>query len=341
MMQNKIHGWRSKLFFLVRLLVSAGLVVYLLTVINWSRAFNSISRSDKLLLIGVPLITLGSFAVSALRWKTILADNQVQFPWFQAFRGYVLALFYGTFLPGVLGGDAIRIGICVQKTRCSVSTSTAAVLLERFGGVVSLFCLLFLAYFSSPQLINDLLAIRNNQFVFWIAVSALTGMMILIITRSLWFHWLPESHSNSFSGQLIRLIRSFASTLVTLQNRSLFIILIYCILFQLFDIAATFTLSDAIGLHLSPITFFIVLPLTYLVLMLPISLGGLGLREGSMVFLLSRFGISASDAIMLSFLIYLNRMIIGLMGGSFHFLELLIAKRQANSQANSFLPQNK
>jgi len=316
---------RGRLYFLARLLVSAGLVFYLAWIVDWRRAFDSIGRADKLLLAFVPLITLTSFAASALRWQTILADSGVRLPWFQAFRGYVLALFYGTFLPGVLGGDAIRVGICVQKTHCPVGTATAAVLLERVGGVVSLFCLLFFAYFAVPQQMNGLLSVQSGRLIFAAGAAGFVLLLVVILTRTLWVRWLPDSQSASWAGRLVRFVRSFAATLAVLHRRSLWIILFYCIIFQLFDIAATFTLARAIGLQLSPAVFLIVVPLTYLVLLLPVSLGGLGVREGTMTFLLSHFGVSTSEAVLLSFLIYLNRMLIGLLGGGLQLIALSVA----------------
>lgn len=333
MMQNKAGGPRGWLFFLLRLLVSSSLIIYLLWMMDWPLAFDSIIRSNKLLLFIVPLITLGSFWVSALRWKAILADSQIAFPWFRAFRGYLLGVFYGTFLPGVLGGDAVRVGICVRETHCSIGTSTAAVLLERVGGVVSLFCLLFFANLVSPQILSTLLPLQDNQLISWIGMTGLSAVVIVIITRRVWIRWLPEGQISSIPGKMLRFIRISASTLATLQNRSLFIILIYCILFQIFDILITFTLSRAMGLQLPLMTFFIVLPLTYLVLMLPFSLGGLGLREGAMVFMLSRFGVAPTEAAMLSFLIYLNRVIISLWGGGFQLFETL-TRHKPEQQVN-------
>lgn len=324
MTQNKM---RSHLFFILRFLVSAGLVAYLLWVIDWTRALDSINRSNKLLLVIVPLITLGSFGVSALRWKIILADSRIHLPWFEAFRAYVLALFYGTFLPGVLGGDAIRIGICVDRTHCPVGTSTAAVLLERIGGVVSLFCLLFFSYSISPEVLNNLIPVQDNQLILGIGISGIVGLVVVIISRSRWIGWLPEQRSNSLADNILGFLRSFATTLAKLHIRSLLIILVYCMVFQVLDIMASFTLARAIGIQLSPLTYFVVIPLTYLVLMLPISLGGLGLREGTLAFLLSRFGVATSDAVMLSFLIYLNRMIIGLVGGGLQLLGLFIGNK--------------
>lgn len=322
-MQKVKNNLQGRLFFLLRLLVSLGLMIYLCLSINWAQARESIVRSDKILLMTVPFITLGGLMLSALRWKTILVDSQVHFPWFKAFRGYVLGLFYGTFLPGVLGGDAIRIALCIYETRCSAGISAAAVLLERIGGVISLFCLLFFVNITSPNLFSVLLTIQDHQLISAVGICGLVGVLVMVATRSTWLRPLPDSSSGSIRGKIMHFLYVFVSTFGSLKNRSLLVILVYCILFQTFDIFATFVLSRAIGLQLNLLVFFIVIPLTYLVLMLPFSLGGLGLREGTMAFLLSHFGVSFSDAVMLSFLIYLNRMLIGLLGGTWQMIGVM------------------
>lgn len=326
-MTQKTSPLHSRLFFIFRLLVSSGLLIYLVWVIDWTHAVEVIRQANLLFLLIAPLITLCSFIIGALRWMTILTDNQVRFSWFQAFRAYVLGLFYGIFLPGVLGGDAIRIGICVQKTKCSVSTSTTAVLLERIGGVVSLFSLVFFTQLVSPRTYHTLLPLRENRVLSWLGILGLLSIFVVVISRKAWIKWLPKAKPDTIKGKLIHQIYLSASTLATLSDKSLLIILGYSILFQLFDISVAFVLSSAIGLQLSFVSFVIVIPLTYLVLLLPISLGGLGLREGTLAFLLSRFGVPASEAVMLSFLIYINRMIVGLLGGGFQLAEVAFTKK--------------
>jgi uncharacterized membrane protein YbhN (UPF0104 family) len=60
--------------------------------------------------------------------------------------------------------------------------------------------------------------------------------------------------------------------------------------------------------------FLAVFPIVYILTVLPISLGGLGVREGVFVYLLTRAGIQASDAVMVSLLIYLNRVLVNSSG---------------------------
>jgi glycosyltransferase 2 family protein len=74
-------------------------------------------------------------------------------------------------------------------------------------------------------------------------------------------------------------------------------------------------------IHL-PFSYFLILfPIVYLATVLPISIGGIGVREGVLVYFLSQSGVPTSDAISLSFLVYMNRMISALIGGGIQLMD--------------------
>jgi glycosyltransferase 2 family protein len=66
--------------------------------------------------------------------------------------------------------------------------------------------------------------------------------------------------------------------------------------------------------------FLMVMPFVYVVTLLPISLGGLGGREGTLAFFLVRVGVATSDAVMLGFVIYVSRIAVSLLGSLWHYV---------------------
>ena len=60
-------------------------------------------------------------------------------------------------------------------------------------------------------------------------------------------------------------------------------------------------------------------------------LGGLGVREGTLAFLLALFGVNPSDAVTLSFLVYLTRVVVGVFGGIWQLLESILPNTAAYS----------
>jgi glycosyltransferase 2 family protein len=89
---------------------------------------------------------------------------------------------------------------------------------------------------------------------------------------------------------------------------------------QFFDILAVHHLAKAIHVEQSLPFFLMVMPFVYVVTLLPISLGGLGGREGTLAFFLVRVGVATSDAVMLGFVIYVSRIAVSLLGSLWHYV---------------------
>jgi uncharacterized membrane protein YbhN (UPF0104 family) len=310
---------RDRLVFVLKLGVSLGLLIYLALLVDWQQAARTLQKAAKLPILVVPFVSLAGVGLSSLRWRLILADSRVKFSGWQAFRGYLLGLFYGNLLPGVLGGDAVRMGLCVQRTKCPVGTAAGSVLLERIVGLVALFGVAFLVYLAFPAIALPLLPIADTRLIAAGAVAGILGIAVVLAGRRVWLRWLPKESARG----LWSFVRTVMLTLGTLKVRTLGLVLILSAMSQAADIVATFLLARAINLHVPLTVFFGVVPLVYLATILPISLGGLGVREGAFTFLLSRFGVPTADAVTLSFLIYVNRLAIGGMGGGLQLMETL------------------
>ncbi|WPL17708.1 hypothetical protein Thiowin_02747 [Thiorhodovibrio winogradskyi] len=142
-------------------------------------------------------------------------------------------------------------------------------------------------------------------------------MLLLLLTHRLWVQVLPNERSSGIPGFITSSLRAFAM----LDAGTLLNLIALSVLFQAADIIACFLLAEALSIQLDLATLFVVMPVTYLITLLPISLGGLGIREGVLVLLLGRVGISVSDAVTFAFLIHFNRMLVGGSGGLWHLAE--------------------
>jgi len=322
--QNSSSRLGQKLWFLVKLSVSLVLVVYLLSIVDWEQALHTISQANKLLLAIGPLFWLASLVMGAARWQVVLAGNGVDFSIRQAYSGYLLGSFYNIFLPGVVGGDAVRVGLCVSETRCEVGTATASVLLERVSGVAALLSFFFFVSLFYPEIATSLLAIESTEPLMLLLILVfLLGMVVAVGYRIWW-----DRRGIRGTGRVWAFLQSASQTFQGVRGKTLGSMLLLSILFQAIRILGMFVLSKAIGLSLPLRAFFAVVPLVYLATLLPISLGGLGVREGALVFLLARLGVPTSSAITLSFLIYLNQVFLGMLGGSLQLARLLSSRRR-------------
>lgn len=327
------HPRRKKrgLLFFCKSGVSIGLIAYLVWLIDWQRVGTILIGSNKLFLLLVPLFLLIRLCFATWRWQLILADSQAKFPFWQAYTSYMVGAFYNVFLPGVTGGDVIRIGRCVRRTGCPLGTATASVLLERVSGVFALLSIALSTYIIVPGTLSSLLMPENKSSVTAIAAIGICMLAIITIGRRYWLKWLPLHKNTGFWGFIVSGMRAFC----TLRNHTLVLILIFSIFFQAMDIVIIFLLSQMIRLSVPLSVYFAVVPLVYLAIMLPISLGGLGVREGSMTFLLAQFGVPTSDAVTLSFLVYVSRFVTAGSGGMIQLFETLAAHHNNHTKVEN------
>jgi len=314
---------RRKLTLLFKGAVTIGLIGILLYIVDWDRAAELVNRGLTKIIIVAPVLFLVGLAVAAWRWRIILTNVGVSISYRQTYMGYLFGAFYNVFLPGVIGGDVVRVTYCKLWAQCPLGTATATVLLERVFGVLALMLIACFTYMCFPPTLSALLTVEGTSFVLLLAGCGMLLIFITLIGRHVWIGWLLKKDkiaSNQFIPSVLR-------TLNVLDLRTLGTSVVLSALYQTVWIFTTFYISRAIGLFVPIHVFFSILPLVYLVTVLPVSLGGLGVREGTFVLLLAQFGVMASDAVTLSFLEYLSRIVIAGFGGLVYFFSGLPGKK--------------
>ena len=99
------------------------------------------------------------------------------------------------------------------------------------------------------------------------------------------------------------------------QKKILIKALSLSILLQVNVVFYYFLISEALSFNIDIINFFLIVPLIIFIMMIPISLNGIGLRENALFFFLSFYGILKSQALTFAWLEYGMLLILGIMGG--------------------------
>lgn len=314
---------KATVVFFLKLSVSSGLIIYLIWLVDWKRVLKILVEADKGFLLIVPLLLFIRLGFAVLRWRVILADSRVLLPFWHAYTSYLVGAFYNIMFPGVTGGDVMRIGRCIRHTQCQPGTATASVLIERMSGIFALMFIALGTYIVFPTTLSSLLVAETQSAVKIGAAAAIVVLVGLTSGRRRWLQWLPEQDGKGIGGFFLSGMRAFGM----LRNPKLVLVLLLSVLFQTMDIVIIFLLSQMIHLTVPLAVFFAVVPLVYLAIMFPISLGGLGVREGSMAFLLAQFGVLTSDAVTLSFLVYLSRFVTAGSGGLIQLIEIFVREK--------------
>ena len=160
---------KQKFLALAKLLVSAGLISYLLSIVNFDETLVRLRTVD-MRLLGVALILLvGQVAISAWKWQLILRSDGIQAPYLLLLKSNYIGNFFSLFLPSSFGGDVYRV-IAVSRSNQKLGKTTSSVLFARLTGLFALVSIAALAYVSLPGRTYDVAILASYVIVvlcFW------------------------------------------------------------------------------------------------------------------------------------------------------------------------------
>ena len=247
--------------------------------------------------------------IGALRWKALLGTyNDMKPTLLSLIKYYLIGNFFTLFMPTSIGGDIVRIYYLNLETNMW-NPSISSVLLERVAGVLSIILFVIVALFIG---ISDFV---NFPSVWWVILLffILGGITWWVFTMS--WDWLYHITiiPKSFMDKIVSLLTSFKDYFQS--PASLSMAMLYSTIFQLTFIVFYYLLSVAIGEEVSFAYFLLLIPIVWIVSLLPISLGGLGVREGSFVALFTLVGMSSQSASIISTINLIMLIVQGLFGG--------------------------
>jgi glycosyltransferase 2 family protein len=296
-----------------RALLSLALIFYLFTMLDWDRIRYVLPRLRLGYVGQAYLLILLSILVSSVRWSALLKQFQVIQGILDSWRYYLISMFYGVMLPGVIGGDVVRLGLSIKQHGLGMKgILTAGILFERACGFMAILMIFAVMISFAPEILGGTQVLTGPIYALPIAIIAGFILFFVALKRGpeRWF----VGEASSRQGLMARM-RLLLGRFRELSAFALTFILMLSLLINFVDILGSYLLSKALYLNVTFSLFLLVIPMTYVLTALPISLGGLGVREGILTFFLVKVGVMASDAVLLAFLIYLNRLAVALIGG--------------------------
>lgn len=296
---------KGNVFWWARLLVTAGLAVFLLGQM-WDELDQIKLQLVQPLYLVLAIITIiAAITCSVWSWNILLlTDKKPGF--FLLSAHYLLGLFYNNFLPGGIGGDIVRAGALVQGGQ-SLIVAANSVLMSRLAalwGVVLLagITIPIYSFATGAPLALPLILGSLGALVFAVLLSAfLFGAPLSLLVRYLpdrWQCWHNE-------------LCSYWS-----HPKILLFALLLSLGIQVLAVAVNLFVAMAIGLPVSFWMLLVSIPLINLITLLPISIGGFGVREMIYFYMLSRFGVSAMEAVVLSLVVYLLIALVSAVGAA-------------------------
>jgi hypothetical protein len=290
---------------LLRLLLSLALIAALLLKTNVETlAQHLVSVSPLMLTFSIVLILL-AIAIRAYRWSEMMLAYNVKLSFRKSIELIQMGNFFGQFLPMTVGGDMVRTWQA-HRDGLPLKASIHTVLLDRWFGFVSLLVILLLGVPALQQFSIEPMVLR---MLILFSSLVLAGLLVALVLDRLVCHW---QHIKVFAE-----VSAFSeSARHFVANISLSLpVFIASIATHLLSIAAVKMLGDGVGANVSFYQMLTLIPPVMLLTMLPFSMAGWGVREGSMIFALAYAGVPQEQAFAISILLGLVSLFVSLPGG--------------------------
>lgn len=279
----------------VRVVVTLALLGIVAAQIDWAQMASHVRNGSPVDFLAAVVLVLIALVVGGWRWWLLLRKAQVSLPVPSVARIYAISTFSNTFLPTAVGGDVTRALLVVRKGPLLMRVAMT-IIVERAAGLYGLLGMAWIAFAIAPTNVPD----GAQIFLVWVTAAVLAGsafILVAVFRGSSLARSITPRRLVSAARESRSLLRSYATDHVTLV-----LLLASSLLFQALISLQLVMLARAIDVHLAFATAAVVLALVTIVTLVPISIGGFGVREGSYVVLLAGASIAATEATLISVL---------------------------------------
>jgi uncharacterized protein (TIRG00374 family) len=222
-------------------------------------------------------------AVGSLKWRMVVNAAGAQLDYSTSAECYASGLFATLFLPSIIGGDIVRLAVGLRR-----SPNPAAVLAgniaDRFLDVLAQVALVGIGLILLPGSVPAALRNQAQKAVLILAIGAVIAAVAAVFLR----RPLLRGRSFRFRRRLARL--RFALRTVSRKPHVLLLGWLLGTGIQTTFVTLTALLAISCGLFLPLRVWLFAWPLAKLAAVLPLTQGGIGVREAALVVLLSPFG---------------------------------------------------
>ncbi len=294
---------RRRWMFWLRLTAGIALVAFLAARTDWRPVATALSKMRGEHWLAALAIYLASQVASAWRWGVLARPLGFDFPQRHFTQLYFEGMFFSLCLPSSIGGDVVKAYRLAPDLNGRV-LAACTVLADRATGVVALLVIGLTALAARTYELSMLPALGVGVAVLGAAlVSVSFGLAILN-----WFvRRLPEN------GRLAAL---FAKLVPYHQRPEVFRRAIgWGLLVQLCNVLVVVELGRAMSLDVPLVAYFIAVPVVAMLTLLPVSVSGVGVREGGLAWMLAAYGVAPAIGITLGVLWFFVTVVAGLVGG--------------------------
>lgn len=309
---------RRILIQIVKIAVSVGLIAFLFYKLSPANLLSNLARVSPWQLVLATAIFFVSVIMGACQWHLLLKAGGIALPFTKTFKVYFVGIFFNNFLPAGVGGDVMKI-YDVARVGNDPYQVFAVTMLDRVIGIAGLCILALVASFillAGPGL-------HNLRIYIVIFAGCVAPVVALIMNRRLSRavkSLFGKITIGGLGGRFDTIFRHLGE--YRRLRKLLAQLTVLAMGVQFLRVVTHILVAQALGISVAPLgflQFYVFVPLLSLIMILPISINGLGVREGAGILLFTQIGFSKEQALLMELITYAIMVVVSLLGGFYFF----------------------
>jgi uncharacterized protein (TIRG00374 family) len=292
---------RTAAIWTLKLVVSGGLLYILLRRVDLARLWQTARTASIAWLAGALLLYLLMIVVASWRWWLLLRAQHLVLAFRTLVESYLVATFFNNFLPSNIGGDVIRIRDTARPAG-SKTLATMIVLVDRGIGLLGLVFVAAVGATAAARMSDRIGPVGPG--ILWALLAAAVAVAVPAVMlpqgvgrllrplKALHQEWVEE-RIERLTTALAR-FREAPRALASCFGGAILVQAILVVFYATIAWSLHFSVPFA---HLA-----IVVPISFIVQMLPVSVNGFGVREATFGFYFTKLGLPLESALALSFI---------------------------------------
>jgi hypothetical protein len=316
---------KTHLLNLIKLAVTIAIIAFLFARVDLGAMAQHLARANGIALLLALVLYFFAIALSVLKWEILVRAQGIRAPLGDLLVYYLVGLFFGNLLPSNVGGDVVRAYDLARACR-RAEAAAVSVLVDRLMGMV--------AFFGAAvvmALLATLTLARGSELEQLEIATVVAATVFLFAAALLFSRRFSQRVKGVFALPFLRPLepmarRAFDALQVyrhSYRALALNIALSACIV--VVTTLVWYSVARALGETLSIFYFFLFNPLIAFVLLIPISINGLGTKELAAVFFFGLVGMSNEAALSMSLIFHLIVILTSLPGGVLWWRERALA----------------
>lgn len=245
-------------------------------------------------------------------------DLKLTFP--SIYKENLIAAFFGFIAPGMIGADSYYTYSYGKKISNYTKALSGILFLRVLGFMIILLFVIFSFTYVGNNLVYKYDIFKNMDFIS--LIIGIFSISIIVILLYIVFKKTVIKYYKKIKYDFIDLF-----IITNKRKRVLLTVILLLISFYSFSVGSRLFMANIIGIDMPILKLGSIILIVNFILMIPVSISGIGVREGGFIGLLSLYNIPLEKAFLLSFFDFSITAIAALLGGSILLYRLILRKK--------------